>query len=323
MVKNTVLFLFPGQGSQYPGMGSDLLDASAAVRTLVQKASEISGTDIENLLRNADADTLKRTDVSQLAITAVNLASLVLLNERGVEAACCAGHSLGEYAALKAASVISMEDCFKLVSERGKLMQKAADKLGNANANPAGMAAVLGIPGEEVEALIKQWTSEGLKDLYCANFNSPSQTVIAGSDASLQEAGTRLKEAGAKRVIRLKVAGPFHSPLIRETADEFRSVLEAVSFRDPLIPVFSNVSGARIGSGKEARELSLRQICEPVRWVQEEQALIQCRPSAVLECGPGKVLQGLWKDSGADIPCVPAGTISDITAATAAILHKE
>ncbi len=320
MVKKA-FFLYPGQGAQAPGMAMDLFAASAAVRDLFALASEAVGRDMEVLLRDADADTLKRTDVSQPAITLANLAAAAALKERGVEPSGCAGFSLGEYAALTAAGVLSPADAFRLVAKRGEAMQRAADRIAAAGADGSvpGMAAVLGLAPEKVETLVAEWTAAGLAGLHAANYNSPNQVVVAGTAAALAEAETRFKEAGAKRVIRLKVAGPFHSPLVADAAEEFAAVLQSASFADPALPLFSNVTGARISSGEEARKLALRQITEPVRWTAEETAIAALAPAAVLEVGPGKVLQGLWKDSGSAVACLPAGTLADIEAAAAAL----
>lgn len=321
---SSAAFLFPGQGAQYPLMAMDLLEAYASVQRLFKVASQAAGQDLEALLRNSDADTLKRTDVSQPAITIANIAAATVLQERGVSPRACAGFSLGEYAALAVTGVLSVEDCLSLVTRRGAAMQRAAERIaersaGSEGANAPGMAAVLGLSPEQVESLIAQWSAEGLKDLYGANFNSPKQVVVAGTAASLAEAEKRFKEAGARRVLRLAVAGPFHSPLIAEAVDEFGPLLEAVSFKDPQLPLFSNVTGKRVFSGAEAKALALRQITEPVRWTLEEGALGELNPQAVLEVGPGKVLQGLWKDFGSPIPCYTAGTLVDIEAVLAAL----
>jgi [acyl-carrier-protein] S-malonyltransferase len=321
--KFEAIFLFPGQGAQYPAMAMDLFDESAAVRDLFRVASAAAARDMVELLRTAEADELKRSDVSQPAITLANLAAATLLRERGVLPSACAGFSLGEYAALVTAGVLSAEDCFRLVAARGSAMQKAADRISAAAAGEApGMAAVLGLPCETVEALIGEWKAGGLEGLYAANFNSPRQTVVAGTAAALAEAEARFKVAGAKRVIRLQVAGPFHSPLMAEASDEFAPILESVPFADPTLPLFSNVSGGRIATGEEAKRLALRQITESVRWTAEEAALAALEAKAALEVGPGKVLSGLWKESGSSVPCFAAGTVADIDAAlTATSVH--
>ncbi|QQO11017.1 ACP S-malonyltransferase [Breznakiella homolactica] len=312
--KNSV-FLFPGQGAQYQGMALDLLTRSEKVRKVFKTASEICGTDMEALLRDSGAETLKRTDVSQPAITLANLSAALYLEERGIKPEGCAGFSLGEYAALVCAQVISAEDCFRLVNARGKAMQEAADRITRESGGPdaaPGMAAVIGLSPEQVEALIGEWTAQGLADLYAANFNSPRQVVVAGTAGALAEAEARFKEAGARRVIRLQVAGPFHTPLIGDAADSFGPVLESVAFGDPAIALYSNVSGTAVLSGAEAKKLALRQITEPVRWTSEEAAIAASGTSGVFETGPGKVLQGLWKDTGSSIPCYGAGTAEEI-----------
>jgi [acyl-carrier-protein] S-malonyltransferase len=316
MMKNETVYLFPGQGSQYRGMALDFLDASDAVRKLFDTASAILEKDMQAVLRDSDEETLKRTDVSQPAVTLANLAAAAYLAEQGWRAKACAGFSLGEYAALVCAGVISVEDCFRLVKARGLLMQQSADRLREtAKEDPLaapGMAAVVGLAPAEVESLIARWREAGLEGLYAANINSPRQVAISGIADALIEAEKRFKEAGAKRVLRLQVAGPFHSPLIADAAEAFRPVLEAVDFANPAIPLYSNVTGKQVFSGEEAKKLALLQITSPVRWVDEEAAIAAAGFSACLEVGPGKVLQGLWRDAGSEIPCFLAGTVENI-----------
>jgi len=315
MNKKNVVYLFPGQGAQFSGMAMDLLE-SDAVKNLFDTASDIFGKDVKEMLQS-DADTLKRTDTAQPAITVANLAAALFLGEHGFSPVACAGFSLGEYAALVCAEIITASDCLRLIKARGEAMQKVADKLraesgGDAAAAP-GMAAIVGLAPDQVESLIRQWSSsDGLKDLYAANINSPKQVVVSGTAAALTEAENRFKEAGAKRVIRLQVAGPFHSPLMADALEEFVPVLEKVTFREPSITIFSNVTGKKISSGAEAKKLAVQQITCPVRWVDEEAAIAACGIDACLEAGPGKVLQGLWKDTGSDLPVFAAGTAEEI-----------
>ncbi|MDR1637389.1 MAG: ACP S-malonyltransferase [Treponema sp.] len=313
-----VVFLFPGQGAQYPGMGLDLLESgSGAVKIIFDAASDITGRDMAALLRDTDPETLKRSDVSQPAITLANLAAAAFLAERGIRPAASAGFSLGEYAALRIAGLVSLEDCFRLVKCRGEFMQEEADRLraGSSGGAP-GMAAVIGLSPDQVESLMAGWKEKGpgvLADLYPANINSPRQTVVSGTGAALAEAEGRFREAGARRFIPIQVAGPFHSPLIAGAAEKFRPLLEKTVFGDPLIPLYSNVTGKRVNSGEEAKKLALAQITGAVRWVDEEKALNQAGDlDAALEAGPGKTLQGLWKDSGSSLPCYPAGRRADI-----------
>ena len=307
-------FVFPAQGAQYPGMAVDFLrQGGEKVKRLFSMASEIQGKDMEDLLCNSSAEYLKRTDISQPAITLANLAAAEYLAEKGIKPSGCAGFSLGEYAALTTAGVISEEDCLSLVTHRGNAMQAAIDNIQGANeANAPGMAAVVGLAPETVEALIAEWKSQGLTGLYAANFNSSKQVAVSGSAAALVEAEKRFKEAGAKRFMRLAVAGPYHSPFMKEAADAFAPFLEKVHFSDPKIPIFSNVTGRQVLTGDEAKSLAIKQIVEPVRWTDEEALMVKLGPKELLETGPGKVLQGLWKDLGSIIPCYSAGTAGEI-----------
>lgn len=309
-------FLFPGQGAQYPGMALDFLAASKEAKALFAQASDAMGRDMETLLRDSDADTLKRSDIAQPTVTLANLCAAAFLGEKGIAPRGAAGHSLGEYAALVSAKVISTADCLKLVAARGKAMQETvehiAGKSGGGEESEPGMAAVIGLAPEQVEALVKEWTAGGLEGLYAANINSPRQVVVAGTAAALATAQEKFKEAGAKRVLRLPVAGPFHSPLMAPAAEKFGPVLESVQFHDPAIPLFSNVSGKAVSSGVEARDLALKQITSPVRWISEESDIAGLGLDLLLETGPGKALQGLWKDSGSPLPCYAAGRVEDI-----------
>jgi [acyl-carrier-protein] S-malonyltransferase len=189
-------------------------------------------------------------------------------------------------------------------------MQETVERIaGQGGDNAPGMVAVLGLAPERVEDLVR---TAGIPDLYAANYNSPKQVVVAGTAAALAAAETLFREAGARRTLRLQVAGPFHCPLMAEAADKFGPALESTRFGDPAIPLFSNVSGGAVVSGAEAKELALRQITSPVRWTDEEDAIAALGVEVVLETGPGKALQGLWKDSGRGLPVFPAGRIEDI-----------
>jgi [acyl-carrier-protein] S-malonyltransferase len=297
------IFLFPGQGSQYAGMALDICAALRRAEELFALASEAAGRDMKKTIAESGAEELGRTDIAQVAVTLANLCAAAALAERGIRPRAAAGHSLGEYAALAVCGVIGEEDCLRLVTKRGELMRQAAE-----NAGDAGMAAVIGLPPETVEELIEKWAADGLCGLYAANFNSPRQTVVSGTAAALGEAETRFKEAGARRVIRLRVQGPFHSPFMEEAARAFAAVLEGVVFNDPVIPFFSNVTGGELKSGAEIKALAVKQIVSPVRWIQEETALAAQGASRILEAGPGTVLSGLWKDSGSPVSCLAAGT---------------
>ena len=312
MIQNA-FFLFPGQGAQYPGMALDLLESgNEAIKRLFSLASELMGKDMAALIGNSTPEALTPTDIAQPAITLANLAAAVYLAEKGIKASGTAGFSLGEYSALAIAGIISEEDCLSLVIQRGKSMQAAIDHIKQNDPRPPGMAAVIGLAPEQVEALINEWKNSGLTGLNPANINSPKQVAVSGSADALEEAEKRFKEAGARRFMRLAVAGPYHSPFMKSAAEEFDITLEKVTFNDPVIPFFSNVTGKQVQSGKEAKLLAHRHILEGVRWTDEEAALAQLQPKLLLEVGPGKVLQGLWKDTGSSIPCYTAGTVAEI-----------
>ncbi|MDR2079431.1 MAG: ACP S-malonyltransferase [Treponema sp.] len=308
--KTKAAFLFPGQGAQYPGMALDFLASSKTAATLFALASEAMGRDLQALLRDSDAEFLKRSDIAQPTVTLANLCVAAFLKDRDLRPVCVAGHSLGEYAALVSSGVISPADCLKLVAARGKAMQETVEHIASSTDSAPGMAAIIGLAPDLVESLV---SSSGIADLYAANINSPGQVVVAGTAKALRRAEELFKEAGARRVLRLQVAGPFHSPLMAEAADKFGPVLESTSFKDPAIPLFSNVSGKAVSSGTEARELTLKQITSPVRWIAEEAAIATLDIEMALETGPGKALQGLWKDSGIKLPIFAAGKVEDIT----------
>ncbi|MDR2602502.1 MAG: ACP S-malonyltransferase [Spirochaetaceae bacterium] len=301
-------FLFPGQGAQYSGMALDFYEASSGVKDLFSIAGEICGMNMKKLL-SEDGEVLKKTETAQIAVTLANLSAAAFLAERGVRCAAAAGHSLGEYAALREAGVISVEDCFALVRERGAAM-------GAASGIPdgAGMAAVLGLPPDKVRELVLLWTQEGLSGLFAANYNSPGQTVVSGVAEALKEAESRFKEAGAKRFVPLKVSGPFHSPLLAGAAEVFSRFLETVHFNEPKTPVFSNVTGKRIQTAAEAKKLCVLQITSPVQWTLCCAGVASCGVDGAYETGPGRTLRGLWADAGMSVPCRPAGKVSDYDA---------
>ena len=303
-------FLYPGQGAQYPGMGKDLWEKSSEVKKLFKTASETTSMNLEKLLFEGSAEDLKATDKTQVAITLVNVASSLLLKEKGIESDIAAGFSLGEVAALWDAGIISSEDLFPLVSARGKIMEKVSRSLDTPEGSP-GMAAVIGMDYDKVDSIIK---GENLDELYIANYNSPVQIVLSGTDSALNSGEKIFKDNGARRFIRLKVSGPFHCPLMKDAETEYAELLAKFSFRDPVKKVFSNVTGAEIKSSEEARQLCSKQLTSAVLWVKEEKAVLDLGIDKCLEVGPGTVLGGLWKAVGGDIKCIPAGTLEAIEA---------
>lgn len=305
-------FLFPGQGSQYPGMARDFWEKVTEVKDLFAKASDASGVDAQKLLFESSEEDLRATDKTQIAITLANLAASAALKAAGVPLQGCAGFSLGEYAALCEAGVIRLQDVFSIVTTRGMLMEKAARTL-DADSGAPGMAAVLGLPSEKVAAVMDTLSGSGA---FIANYNSPVQVVVSGTASGLATAEKTLKEAGARRFHRLSVSGPFHCPLMVEARRAFDEALLAYTFSDPRIPVYSNVTGRAIQSGSEARRLCGEQLMSPVRWVSVEQCLFADGFDTFFEAGPGTVLAGLMKALRPQAVCHAAGTAAAIAKAT-------
>jgi len=301
-----VVFLYPGQGSQFPGMAGDFYDSYKEVRDFFETASDACGKDMKTLLFEGSADDLKATENAQAAIVTASIASRIVLNAEGLDSGGCAGHSLGEYSALADAGVLSAGDALKAVTTRGILMAETAARI-EKEKGETGMAAVLGIGPEKVRAAL-----EGLADVWSANENSPSQVVIAGTKKAIAEAEDALKQAGGKRIIPLKVSGPFHTPLMKEASAALEDYLSGVSFNDPEKTVWSNVTAEPVKSGAEAKDLLVRQITGSVRWVDLMNAVVKKEPEAIYEAGPGKVLTGLWAKSGLTGICIPSGSIGDL-----------
>jgi len=299
-------FLYPGQGAQYSGMGKDLWTKSERVRGLFAEAADQTGIDFTQILFEGSDEELQKTENTQAAVTLVSLSAMTFLAEQGITSDVCAGFSLGEYPALVDAGVIAVQDVFKLVRKRGEFMAKASTGL---DCGPSGMAAVLGLTFEEASDVLEDLADD---DVYLANHSSPSQIVIAGSDIALEKADTLFEKAGAMRFVRLKVSGPFHSPLMTAARDDLAEYLEDVRFSDPTKPVFSNATGKKINSGEVARKVCIDQIVNPVRWVSIEGKLAEMDFDQVLEVGPGKVLTGLWKSFTKTLRCTPAGTVEAI-----------
>lgn len=294
-------FLFPGQGAQYPGMAKDFHETSTAVKQLFELASDASGIDLRNLLFNSDEETLKQTRNTQISIVMASAAAALSAREHGVKPEGCAGFSVGEWPALAEAGVITHADMFRLVAERGRLMDESGARTGGST-----MSAVLFLSPEAIEKAI---ADAGLDQVWVANYNSPSQCVISGTEAQIAVAEEKIKAAGAKRVVRLKVSGAFHSPIMAWARDGFAELLTDVAFSDPKLAMYSNVTGSRIKSGAEAKKLAALQITSPVRWIAEEAAIVADGFQRCVETGPGNVLAGLWKASGATSPCFAAGTL--------------
>lgn len=311
-------FLFPGQGAQAPGMLQDVAEAFPTAKKVIDDISGIAGMDVASILWNIDAAELSRSDNSQMAITAASLAIIAVLKEKGIEPSAVMGFSLGEFPALYAAGVLSFEDVVKVVKDRGAIMQAVCEEIAAANEGHApGMSAIIGLTPEKVKEI-----AAGIPDAYAANMNSTRQTVISGTFDALDKAEKQATEAGAKRALRLKVAGPFHSPLMQKAADNFEKAIADVTFNNPMIPLFSNVTGKQVATGEEAKKSAVLHLTHPVLWTDEEDVLggiiaaDTTHEWKVLEPGPGKVLSNLWRDSpfGAEHPAESINTAEAISA---------
>lgn len=300
------IFAFPGQGAQTPGMMKAVCEKHQEGKAVLDKFGKVIGIDVPALLWNSTEAELARSDNSQIAITAASLAAVEILKKFGAEPAVAAGFSLGEWSALCVSGVLSFEETAYAVKRRGEIMQAVCEGIAaESQGNAPGMAACIGLTPEAVIEAVK-----GLDGVFAANLNSVRQTVLSGTKDGLEKAGEALKEAGAKRYIPLKVAGPFHSPLMQRAADQFEKVLDELHFNAPKFPIFSNVSGKQVESAEEAKANCIKHLTHPVLWTSEESAIADfCKSSSdefkFLEVGPGKVLNGLWRDSG-NMETIPA-----------------
>ena len=276
-------YIFPGQGSQFPGMGKALYERSADAREMMDKAYEILGFPITDIMFGEDAEALKATRVTQPAIF---IHSVVLARCSGLEApAMAAGHSLGEFSALAAAGAMDFEDALRLVAVRASAMQKCCEQV------PGTMAAVIKLPTETVEEICA--SCAGL--VIPANYNSEGQIVISGEAGAVAEACAKMKEAGAKRALPLAVSGAFHSPLMEPARLELAEAIEKTPFRAPVCPVYQNVTALPSTDPVVIKDNLLRQLTSPVRWTQTVQNMVADGADSFLEIGPGTVLQGLVK----------------------------
>lgn len=292
----SVAFVFPGQGSQYVGMGKALAEAFPEAKAVFDAADDALGEKLSTLCFEGPEEALKLTANTQPAILTVSIAAHAVFSKRfATTPAFVAGHSLGEYSALVAAGAMALADGVRSVRARGTFMQEAV---------PAGvgaMAAVLGLAPEKVKELCAQ-AAQG-EVVSCANFNEPAQTVIAGHAKAVERAGALLKAAGAKRVLPLPVSAPFHCELMAPVVPRLDAVLSKVSFKAPLAPIVSNVEAAPNADPSRVKELLLRQVTGSVRWIESVQAMEQAGVTRLVELGPGKVLCGLVKRIAKGLEC--------------------
>jgi len=278
-----IAFCFPGQGSVEAGMGRDIAAAIGSARDVFARGSEASGLDLERLCFHAEAEELVDTAVQQPALVATSLAMLAAIRERGIEPDFVVGHSVGEFAALAAAGSMSTEDAIALVRERGVAMAEAAAQ------HPGAMAAILGLEDEVVETLCRQ-----ILGVWPANYNCPGQIVVSGEHDAVDECIERAQEEGARRAVKLKVSGAFHSPLVARAADRLRPAIERVKFQEPTAPFMSTVT-ARLESAQRMAPLLVDQLTAPVRFTQAASELMREGVKTFVEVGPGNVLSGLVK----------------------------
>ena len=275
-------YVFPGQGAQFVGMGKGLYESNEQARELFEKANEILGFRITDIMFEGTAEDLKQTKVTQPAVFLHSVISAIVL---GVEPEMVAGHSLGEFSALVVAKALSFEDGLRLVAARAMAMQKACEL------NPSGMAAVLGLPDEKVEEVCAQ--IDGV--VVPANYNCPGQLVISGANEAIDAACEKMKEAGAKRALKLPVGGAFHSPLMEPARVELEAAIRATTYNKPVCPVYQNIDAKPYTDPEELKRNSIAQLTGPVRWTQTVQNMVADGASSFRELGPGNVLQGLIK----------------------------
>lgn len=277
-------YVFPGQGAQFSGMGKDLYESNEQAKALFEKANEILGFRISDIMFNGTDEELKQTKVTQPAVFIHSVITYLVKNETQPDMT--AGHSLGEFSALVASCVLSFEDALVLVSKRAMAMQKACEL------NPSTMAAVLGLEDTKIEEICASITDEVV---VAANYNCPGQLVISGSSAGIEKACILMKEAGAKRALPLPVGGAFHSPLMAPAQEELKAAIETTNFNNAQAPVYQNVDAQPYTDAATIKQNLINQLTAPVKWTQTVQNMIADGATNFTESGPGNVLQGLIK----------------------------
>ena len=280
-----VAFVYPGQGTQYIGMGKELYENNNKAKELFDKIFNSLDIDLKNVMFEGPEDLLKRTDYTQPAIVSLSLVLTELLKEKGIEADYVAGHSVGEFAAFGGANYLSIEDAVTLVAARGRIMREVAEKVNGS------MAAVLGMDAEKIKEVLK--SVDGVVE--AVNFNEPNQTVIAGEKEAVENACMALKEAGAKRALPLAVSGPFHSSLMKEAGEQLKEEAKKYTFNVGKIKIIANTTAEPLETDSEVKDEIYRQSFGPVKWVDTINKLKSLGVTKIYEIGPGKVLSGLIK----------------------------
>lgn len=288
-------YVFPGQGAQFSGMGKDLYENAALAKQMFDQANEILGFDIQKIMFEGTDEELKQTKVTQPAIFLHSTILAACLGEQ-FQPAMVAGHSLGEISALVANKTLKFEDGLRLVYKRALAMQAACEAV------PSTMAAILGLEDEVVEKICD--SIDGV--VVAANYNCPGQLVISGELSAVEKGCAALTEAGAKRALLLPVGGAFHSPLMEPAREELAAAIEATTFSTPVCPVYQNVTASAVADPTEIKKNLVAQLTAPVKWTQTMQQMISDGASEVIEVGPGKVLQGLFKKVDRSFPCSSA-----------------
>lgn len=297
----SIAFIFPGQGSQFVGMGKDFYEKYESSREVYRQASKVLGLDMEELCFEEN-DRLNMTEYTQAALVTTSVAMLRVLEEHGIKAEVCAGHSLGEYAALVASHAMSFENAVKTVRQRGILMQQAVPY------GEGAMCAVIGMDGETIGEICGQ-----MEDVFVANYNCPGQIVITGKTEAVGKAAEKLKEAGAKRCIMLNVSGPFHSPLLKEAGEKLYDYLAEIEIEKEMqIPYIANVNAEYVRDTEHIKELLREQVSSSVLWEQTIRKMIADGVDTFVEIGPGKTLAGFMKRIDKEVKTYNVGTIEDV-----------